>query len=232
MKRALGIFMFCLMSSLAWCVCQVPQPRMVCAEYFQSKAVVIAKLVGIISVPQDYPDHFLYKLVVIRQLRGQVSQTFEVYEGNDSGRASFDWKLDHKYLLFLYPGNAMEKDDWIIDGCGNSTPLADADAVLRKIQVLSPLQKNGLITGMVGTDIRTDGVPGVTIKISSAHHAFIVKTDAEGKFGRIVPVGTYQVTATKDETEIPPEPFSYEDPSHVVIAPSGCAQVQFADEQH
>lgn len=230
MKRELTILLIALLiSSSAWCVCRVPQPRLVCAEYSQSKAVVIAKLVGITRVPKNDPDYSIYKLAVVRRLRGQVPQTFELYEGNDSGRATFDWNLKEKYLLFLEQGNnPATHGDWIVDGCGNSAPLANARATLRQIQHMSSMGKRGAISGMVSTDSWTTGVPGAAIGISGDHRTFEMKTDANGRFSQAVPVGVYTINASKNGKPIAAEPFGYEDPRHVVIAPGGCAQVQFS----
>lgn len=232
MRHAAFFILFCSIPISAWCVCNVPQPRMVCAEYFQSQAVVVAKLVGIKSVPQKWPDYFIYKLVTIRRLRGDVPQTFELFEGNDSGRAPFDWKVNEQYLLFLDQATPVTHNLLSIDGCGNSSPLADAANTFRKIRALSEFGDKGLISGMVGTDSWTTGVPGVAITISGDHHTFLVKTNAQGKFSEIVPVGVYQLTAMKDGINVLAEPFSYENPSHVVIHPGGCAQVQFTDSTH
>ena len=232
MKRAAFFVLFCSIPISAWCVCNVPQPRMVCAEYFQSQAVVVAKLVGIKSVPQKWPDHFIYKLVTIRRLRGDVPQIFELFEGNDSGRAPFDWKLDEQYLLFLNRPTSSTYNLPSIDGCGNSSPLAGAAVAFKKIRALSEFGDRGLISGMVGTDSWTTGVPGVAITISGNHRTFLVNTNAHGKFIKTVPVGVYQVTAMKNGINVLAEPFSYENPSHVVIHPGGCAQVQFTDAPH
>lgn len=222
----------CFVSSTAWCVCSVPQPRLVCAEYSQSKAVVIAKLIGSTSDSEDYPSYFIYRFAIVRRLRGQVPQTFDLYEGNDSGRASFEWKVNEQYLLFLIQPEPSTRNQWLIDGCGNSAPLIKASSVLTKIQAISREQKKGVISGMVGTDSWTTGVPGAVVKISGSDYDSETKTNAKGRFIQKVPVGIYTVTAAKDGTPISAEPFSYENPARVVIAPGGCAQVQFTDSNY
>jgi len=62
-----------------------------------------------------------------------MSPTFRVYEGNDSGRASFDWKIGKGYLLFLFKSheNAMA-NAWALDGCGNSGPTSKSASVLQR----------------------------------------------------------------------------------------------------
>ena len=76
--------------------CNLPSPRLVCAEYFASKVVVEATLIKVSSVhSKDDPDDVLarvYTLKANRLIRGHLSDVFKVYEGNDSGRATFDWK--------------------------------------------------------------------------------------------------------------------------------------------
>lgn len=229
MKKKLAIsLLFFSFSSSAWCVCQVPRPRLVCAEYSQSKAVVIAKLIGVTSDSKEYPSYFVYKFAVVKRLRGRVPYSFELYEGNDSGRASFNWRLNKQYLLFLIQADPSTHYQWTIDGCGNSAPLSDAGATLRQIAHISSTDQDGVITGFVSTDSWTTGVPGATLAISGDRRTFETKTDANGRFSKVVPVGTYSITATKNGKPIPIEPFTYENPAHVVIAPGGCAQVQFS----
>jgi hypothetical protein len=232
-KRKVTIsLLFFLISSCAWCVCQVPRPRLVCAEYSQSEAVVIAKLISVTSDSKKYPSYFIYRLIVVKRLRGQAPQTFDLYEGNDSGRATFDWNQNGKYLLFLEQGSSVSHGDWIVDGCGNSAPLANASTTLQQIQHMSSVSMRGTISGMVGTDSWTTGLPGVTIRVSGNHRTFETETNANGRFSQVVPVGTYTITAKKNGESVAAEPFSYENPAHAVIAPGGCAQVQFTDSQH
>lgn len=216
-----------LISPCAWCVCQVPQPRLVCAEYSQSKAVVIAKLVSATSDSKDYPSYFIYKFAVVRRLRGQAPQTFDLYEGNDSGRARFEWRLNGQYLLFLIQPDPSTHQ-WTIDGCGNSAPIADAGATLRQIAHISSADKTGTITGYVSTDSWSTAVPDATVKISGDGQVFDTKTDVNGKFSQVVPIGTYTVSASKNRMPIEKELFTYENPADVVITPGGCAQMQFS----
>lgn len=217
-----------LISPCAWCVCQVPQPRLVCAEYSQSKAVVIAKLISATSDSKKYPSYFLYRLVVVKRLRGQVSQTFELYEGNDSGRPGFIWKLNEQYLLFLIRPDPPTLSQWTVDGCGNSAPIVDAGATLRQIAHISSADKTGTITGYVSTDSWSTAVPDAAVKISGNGRVFDTKTDVNGKFSQVVPIGIYTVSASKNGMPMEKELFTYENPADVVITPGGCAQMQFS----
>jgi hypothetical protein len=86
--------------------CHNPQPRLVCAEYSASQFVVEPTLLRI-SVPgykeiPQFPDAYVYTLSVNRVLRGKFARNIRVYEGNDSGRAGFEWTPGEKYLLFLF----------------------------------------------------------------------------------------------------------------------------------
>lgn len=200
---------------------------MVCAEYSQSKAVVIAKLISTTSDSKDYPSYFIYKFAVMRRLRGQAPQTFDLYEGNDSGRARFEWRLNEQYLLFLIQPDPSTHQ-WTIDGCDNSAPMPDAGATLRQIAHISSVDKAGTITGYVSTGSWITAVPDAVVKISGDGQVFDTKTDVNGKFSQVVPVGTYIVTVSKNGMPIEIEPLTYENPAHVVIAPGGCAQVQFS----
>jgi hypothetical protein len=75
--------------------CRVPQPRLVCAEYFDSQLVVEATLIQTRELhAKEDPETvlaYVYTLRVNQTLRGKLDRTINVYEGNDSGRATFDW---------------------------------------------------------------------------------------------------------------------------------------------
>jgi hypothetical protein len=98
---------------LARAVCSQPQPRSVCAEYSASKLVVEATLLRIDNVlykndPESVTGSY-YTLRIDRVFRGTAGQTVRIYEENASGRASFDWKVGRKYVLFLF--DSIEKAD-------------------------------------------------------------------------------------------------------------------------
>jgi hypothetical protein len=199
---------------------------MVCAEYSHGKAVVVGRLTQITAIPRGAPDYFVYKMDLVRELRGSVTPTFEIYEGNNSGRATFDWKRGTSYLLFL---EVDDKNRWAIDGCGNSAPLSKAGTALKQIQDGIDGKLPSTISGTVSTGSWTTGVPGVDVKISGTNGFWKIKTDAQGRFSAVVPPGDYEATASMDGRLIPAEPFGYENPQRLTIKRGGCAQVQFTD---
>jgi hypothetical protein len=81
-------------SSRAAAYCNVPQPRLICAEYFASQVVVEATLTQARVIhDKDDPGGIaanVYTMNADEVLRGTISSTFEVLEPNDSGRATFD----------------------------------------------------------------------------------------------------------------------------------------------
>src|SRR5271169_5584752 len=102
--RAFRFFLvLVLFASQANAYCKMPQPRLVCAEYFHSKAVVIAKLAGITPFKDSNDDVVgtYYSMTVEQTFRGKVPRLFRVYASNQSGPASFGWKTGDSYLLFL-----------------------------------------------------------------------------------------------------------------------------------
>jgi hypothetical protein len=70
----LGVIVALLLATPALSVCDVPSPRLVCAEYFASKVVVEATLVNVKNIhgnndPQGVLAH-IYTLRANRLLRG------------------------------------------------------------------------------------------------------------------------------------------------------------------
>ncbi len=119
MRTCTSTLLLVLLGIQAGALCNVPRPRLVCAEYFHSKAVVIARLAGTTTVKDDFDDVTgrYYSLTVEQTLRGEVPRLFRVYVANDSGRTTFDWKQGGSYLL----------------SCGNkrtTAPGSSTDAVI------------------------------------------------------------------------------------------------------
>jgi len=90
MRLAFTLFVsLSILASSANAVCPATS-RMICAEYFQSDAVVQANLLSARHVvPKDEMDGYVYTLQPVKTIRGKIPATFEVYEENSSGRAAF-----------------------------------------------------------------------------------------------------------------------------------------------
>jgi len=148
----------------AGAVCNVPLPRLVCAEYFQSRAVVIAKLTTVRHVKDkdDFVTGTYYSMTVEQPLRGEVARLFRLYESNDSGRATFDWKTDDSYLLFLL--RQTRNGAWVIDGCGNSGPLERKQKALEQIDAIEATSDRALIGGAVGSISSSYPLAGVQVE--------------------------------------------------------------------
>ena len=218
-----------LLAGSAMGVCNVPSPRLVCAEYFASKVVVEATLVKVRSVsPKENPEYALahvYTLRVNRLIRGHVTEVFQVYEGNDSGRADFDWKTGRKYLLFLFY-SAAEKS-WALDGCGNSGPFDHAKSVLEQIDAIQKQNGDGIIHGVVSDQTYAAPFPDVHVEARGTQGLYKATTNSKGEFEIKVPPGRYTVRAAKTGRSFYTAEFSYENPEHLEIEPGGCVQVQF-----
>lgn len=219
LKLCSCMLVLCLCVSSANAVCQSPQPRLVCAEFFREQVVVIARLARIrYVVPKDAMDYHLYTMQTDRVLRGTINVTFRIYEENSSGRASFDWKTGETYLLFL----SYSKIDggWELDGCGNSGPVRESTKTLSDIANLETMI-GGDISGVVWFD------PGVTVVVQGTGGTYKTKSDREGNFRVHVPAGIYSVRAVEQGARFVVDDFSYELPRRVHIENGSCAQIQF-----
>jgi hypothetical protein len=217
-----------LFSSPVLGMCNVPQPRLVCAEYFASAVVVEATVVKVrpIHVKEDQEGiaAFKYSLHVNRVIRGHIESDFLVYEGNDSGRASFDWKAGQEYLLFLFY-SASDKA-WELDGCGNSGPTSGAKAVLRQIAAINTSHGGGVIHGVISQQALSVSVSAVLVEARGANGRYSTTTNSNGAFEIKVPAGRYVVRAVKPGFSFATADFSYENPNKVEIESGGCVQVQ------
>jgi hypothetical protein len=220
-----------LLAGPAMAVCNVPQPRLVCAEYFASRVVVEATLLRTRAVhDKDDPEGvaaYVYTLRTDLVLRGDIAAQFQIYEENSSGRAAFVWKAGQQYLLFLF--NSAQANLWELDGCGNSGPLGDAKAVLAQINAIQGHHDKGVIHGLV-SEGPASPIPGVRVEARGTGRRYTATTNARGEFQMEVPGGRYMLHAIRTGLSFHTADLSYEDPRNVRIEPGGCAQVQFTGE--
>jgi hypothetical protein len=216
---------FLQQSVFGWCSVL---PRLICAEYSQSKVVVIAKLTRKQHFqPQDTQDYFEYILETNRTLGGEVGARFRVWEENSSGRASFSWSVGKTYLLFL---NTTDEGKWWLYGCGNSAPIEEAEFALKVIESLKD-RRGGTIQGLV-TDggryppMSTD-LSGITIQIRGKDRDYEAVTNSKGVFKVHVPAGHYAVVPVQAGRRFKNDFLGFENPDSVTIVNGGGAQLQF-----
>jgi hypothetical protein len=199
----------------------IPQPRLVCAEFFKEHAVVIARVVGVryVDPKGDAMDYHTYTMRTDRVLRGNIGTGFRIYEENSSGRAGFDWKIGESYLLFL--SYSKEDHGWELDGCGNSGPLRQSEKVLTEIDKIKAATDGGAIAGEVWFH------PGVMVIAKGTGRTFRTRADQEGQFRLQVPAGVYSVRAVQRGRRFVADDFSYELPRRVRIQNGSCVQIVF-----
>ena len=211
----------CLLVSPAGAVCMIPRPRLVCAEFFKQRVVVIARMVGVryVGPKGDAMDYHTYTMRTDRVLRGHIGTGFRIYEENSSGRAGFDWKIGESYLLFL--SYFKEDHGWQLDGCGNSGPLRQSGKVLSEIEKIEAATDGGAITGEVWFH------PGVMVIAQGTGGTFRTRADSEGQFRLQVPAGVYSVRAVQRGWRFVAQDLSYELPRRLRIENGGCGQIAF-----
>lgn len=232
MKKGLLFTVGALLSAVpAMGFCSVPQPRLVCAEYFASQVVVEATLVNVRTISdKDDPEcisAYVYSLRAGQVFRGNIAGVLQVYEGNDSGRATFDWKTGQTYLLFLSYSDAEKA--WTLDGCGNSGPLNRAKAVLEEIAAIQRRHGgDGHIYGIVSQNALSVPIPQVQVEARGTDGVYKATTNAKGEFEIKVPPGVYSVDATKIGLVFGDADISYANSLNLRVEPGGCVQLQLA----
>jgi hypothetical protein len=229
MRAGIAILILALSASQAGARCHNPRPRLICAEYFQSKAVVIAKLAGVTTVKDDFGDvtGSYYSLTVEQLLRGKVARMFRVYIGNDGGRNTFDWKTGENYVLFLL--QQTSNGSWEVDDCGNSGPANGKQSALDQIDMIDPNSSRAMIQGAVGGVSFAFPLDGVQVEATGPGGVVTTATNAVGKFELRVAPGKYQVRALLHGKAFVADEFTYENPENLVLENGGCAQVQFVE---
>ena len=218
--------------------CQVPPPRLVCNEYFESQLVVEATLLKTVALADirdnpnenypvpEFPDAFLYTLRVDHVLRGKVAGNIRILEGNDSGRATFAWAPGKSYLLFLDPYQDR-KDTWALDGCGNSGPLEATRNALSAITTIQSAHDGGAIYGVVTP---FSGIQSrMRVEAQGGGRTFSAMTNENGQFHMDVPAGRYVVNVVEPGRLFDTADFSYDDAYGIDIEPGRCGQVAFKE---
>ena len=229
--RLLFLVLVLAPAPLALALCHVPQPRLVCAEYFASPLVVEATLIQT-HILGDKADPriisaYVYTMRVNKVLRGNVKGQLRIYEGNDSGRVAFDWIAGREYLLFL--SYDPQDNAWELDGCGNSGPLDAAKAALTEIEAIKAAHDGGVIYGMVSQQSLAIPIPGVHVEAQGEMGKYAAVTNAKGEFQVKVPAGRYSVRVVDNKAHFAAADITYEAPWAIQIESGGCAQVQIAE---
>lgn len=102
-------------------------------EYHASSAVVIGKVLNHRELIKDPDDPqgvtaTVYRVQVVRKLRGSVKRIIEVRSENTSSR--FPMEDKEQYLLFL----TQDKTAYYVDSCGNSGRADAAEKVLSGVR--------------------------------------------------------------------------------------------------
>jgi|SRR5579864_8065257 len=121
----------------AQAVCVNGHPSLA-SEFQTSKAVVVAKVVGMKKVPATQDEYFLdgvtYQVKVEKRFKGGESPTLEVFSENSTGR--FDMRLAESYLLFIYEDHGRLS----VDNCGNSGSASNRTSAIQRAAKLAHLE--------------------------------------------------------------------------------------------
>jgi hypothetical protein len=239
MKTPIKLFVLCMLTSSQFllAVCNEPQPRLVCAEYSASKTVVESTLMRVENVLyQNDPKSVLgsyYVLKTNRVYRGTADRTIRVYEENDSGRSTFSWKVGKNYLLFLRTSLEEPNDPaLVLDGCGNSGPVARSRRTLREVEILNEQRNIALIAGRVSYEGLSAPLQGITVIARGNGKNYRVLTSKKGNFRITVPPGIYSLTPEDPHLAFKVSELSYEVPESLKMQSGSCVQVQFESVGH
>jgi hypothetical protein len=232
MKRCVLLLPFALvLVPQARPFCFYPQPRRVCAEYYATTVVVEARLLrATVNRDKQYPAGILsrnYQMSTSLILRGNIDESFQIHEENDSGRAGFYWVRGRSYLLFLTYDKQTKA--WVLDGCGNSGPLSKAGSALARIEMIKRHPNQGMIAGQVSVEGLAGGIPDVRLQARGSAGTFIAKTNEDGQFRLRVPIGHYELHAKEAGITFRDFDFSYERSADLNLQPGGCVQVQITE---
>ena len=130
-----------LAGGIAHADCAEPHPPRVCAEFFHSDSVMLARIMSERQVPNT-PDPrnvegWFYKVQVIKTFRGGKLPNDEVWTDND--QTKFPLEVGKTYLLFIRPNQDLRPTP---DVCGNSAEMSKAKESISEIDKLIEAAQN------------------------------------------------------------------------------------------
>ena len=134
--------------------------------------------------------------------RGPASGDIEIVSKGIGGSCDFEFKNSSRYVVYA---KRTSGGIWLASICSR-TALLDDDSVADDLVFARQIVKNpagpGRVLGSVsigerdsrGIVIGTGVLPGASVSIRNADHAFTIETDLRGNFEFAVPSGQYTLT--------------------------------------
>jgi len=168
-------------------------------------------------------DGWSYRIQVERTFRGRRARFVVVYTENDNAR--FPLKVGEWYMLFVYRVEGRNE----INGCGNSTLLSQAGAVISAIEEMRHAGPYGEIEGRVKNKSDEAGISGVRVIASCGQKLYSTITVQDGWFEMRVPPGTYSLTAQSPNLLIESQDsvYSFDDLDHFIVHRGSTAHFEF-----
>jgi hypothetical protein len=202
-----------------------PRPdATVCAEASRSALVMTGVVLSETHVGDEDADDggagWEYRIRVARTFRGERHRVATVFTENASARLRLD--VGRAYVVFAYRDHAGRL---AITSCGNTRPLAGAEAQIKELSRLS--SSGSWVQGHVALDREWRPAAGFLVRVTGTHGVKTTTTDANGWFSVQVEPGRYGVT-TVPATQ--PYDLSWDPPDDVDVPRNGCGLVQLVQE--
>jgi hypothetical protein len=219
--RGVGFFFFAPFLFLSPATSFCPRIKIyVNNEYFKSRFVVVGQVLS--EKTELDGDGFLvltdYQVKVLRTYRGSHQQILSIRSENDSGR--FPMQKGQKYLLFV---RAFE-GHFVIDNCGNSGPLSDAEDTIDVIKQISKAGPYGEIDARVSS---VNEVAGIRFIARSGNMTFSGVTNKDGWLQLRVSPGVYKLTARSPKYLLTSYDLNEDQPGHLVVHRGGSVHLDY-----
>ena len=164
----------------------------ICAQFWRSDAVFIGQVVDIKPL-QEKPDN-VYTYVMVRFM---VEESFRGVSGARVGVATATTICDTKFKKgkrYLVYASLDDKTNQLFTGmCTGTTLAVDIDDSLKELRKLTQREVGESISGRIKTK-RYQGLPGVTVDITSNDKTFKTMTTKYGEFSISLPApGSFKV---------------------------------------
>jgi hypothetical protein len=190
-------------------------------EFFKSRLVVVGQVLSETTEVDSagFIDASDYQIKVLRTYRGSRRQIMSIRSENDSGR--FPMQKGEKYLLFV----RVFEGHFVIDSCGNSGLLSDAEDTIDVIKQMSKAGPYGEIEARVRNGM--DDIAGVRFVLRSTKGVFSAVSGDDGWIHMRVPPGLYKLTVASARFRIDLFDLNEDQPDGLVVHRGGSVQLDY-----
>ena len=165
----------------------------ICAQFWRSDAVFLGQVVDIKPLkikPDNVYTYVMSRFRVLESFRGVSGPTVSVGTATNT-LCELNFKKGVRYLVYA---SLDDKTNQLFAGsCNGTTSAVDIDESLTELRKVARREVGESISGLINSD-RYQGLPGITVEVTSSDKTFKTISTKSGQFSISLPnPGAYKV---------------------------------------